>query len=54
MCSVRTFTPDKKDQRQESELFQHPLFRDQLQPIAEMIAMLRVAAEPKDYRHREC
>jgi hypothetical protein len=47
---VRTYNPDKKDQRQERDLFQHRLFRDQLQPIAEMIAMLRAAAAPEHYR----
>jgi hypothetical protein len=47
---VRTHSPDDKDHRRERELFEHPLYRDQLQPIAELIALLRTASDPADYR----
>lgn len=47
---MRAYNPDTKDQRQERELFEHPLYRNQLQPIAELIAALRAAVAPDHYR----
>jgi hypothetical protein len=47
---MRAHNPDKKDQRHERELFEHPLYRDQLQPVAELIAALRTAVAPEHYR----
>jgi hypothetical protein len=52
---VEVHRPDKDDVRKEAELFKHPLFRNQLAPIGEMIAALRAAQGPKEYEalHRQ-